>query len=93
MCNLYGSTKEEGVRKVWRPSNALAWGGGIVAPRKPGAFIRRARDDAGFTATLQRWAAAEGLAFPAVESRTTGPVAALGQDNEAILGRRAEAAE
>ena len=32
MCNLYGSTKEEGVRKVWRPSNALAWGGGIVAP-------------------------------------------------------------
>ena len=57
MCNLYGSTKEEGVRKVWRPSNALAWGGGIVAPRKPGAFIRRARDDAGYSRELVvgRW--------------------------------------
>ena len=57
MCNLYGSTKEEGVRKVWRPSNALTWGGGIVAPRKPGAFIRRARDDAGYSRELVvgRW--------------------------------------
>lgn len=57
MCNLYGSTKEEGVRKVWRPSNALAWGGGIVAPRKPGAFIRRGRDDAGYSRELVvgRW--------------------------------------
>lgn len=57
MCNLYGSTKEESIRKVWRPSNALAWGGGIVAPRKPGAFIRRARDDAGYSRELVvgRW--------------------------------------
>jgi len=57
MCNLYGSTKEEGVRKFWRPSNAMAWGGGIVAPRKPGAFIRRARDDAGYSRELVvgRW--------------------------------------
>ncbi|WP_333882955.1 CoA transferase [Sphingobium yanoikuyae] len=45
----------------------------------------RARDAAGFTATLQRWAAAEGDAFPVVVSRTTGPVAALGQDNGAWL--------
>lgn len=57
MCNLYGSTKEEGVRKFWRPSNALAWPGGVVAPRKPGAFIRRARDDAGYSRELVvgRW--------------------------------------
>ncbi|OAH46931.1 acyl-CoA transferase [Sphingobium yanoikuyae] len=45
----------------------------------------RARDAAGFTATLQSWAAAEGHSFPAVASRTTGPVAALGQDNGAWL--------
>ncbi|WP_375187261.1 CoA transferase [Sphingobium yanoikuyae] len=45
----------------------------------------RARDAAGFTATLQSWAAAEGHGFPAVASRTTGPVAALGQDNGAWL--------
>lgn len=45
----------------------------------------RARDAAGVTTTLQRWAEAEGLAFPAVAARTTGPVAALGQDNEAWL--------
>ncbi len=45
----------------------------------------KARDEAGFSATLQCWAEAEGLAFPAVASRTTGPIAALGQDNGAWL--------
>jgi membrane glycosyltransferase len=45
----------------------------------------RARDAESFTAKLQRWAAAEGAPFPAVASRTTGPVAALGQDNGAWL--------
>lgn len=59
MCNLYGSTKEAGVRKHWRPANQLPleWPGGIVAPRKPGPFIRRARDDVGYTRELVvgRW--------------------------------------
>jgi hypothetical protein len=45
----------------------------------------RARDAAGFTATLQRWAEAKGSSFPAVAQRPTGPVAALGQDNGAWL--------
>ncbi|MFD2430111.1 hypothetical protein ACFSUK_22375 [Sphingobium scionense] len=45
----------------------------------------RARDAAGFTATLQRWTEAEGAPFPVVAARTTGPVAALGQDNGAWL--------
>lgn len=48
ICNLYGSTKVAGIRKHWRPRNDLAWDGGIVAPRKPGPFIRRARDEAGY---------------------------------------------
>ena len=45
MCNLYGSTKEFGIHAYWRPGNALQppWDGGIVGPRKNGAFIRRAR--------------------------------------------------
>jgi putative SOS response-associated peptidase YedK len=57
MCNLYGSTKLAGIRKHWRPRNDLAWDGGIVAPRKPGAFIRRAVDDAGYSRELVvgRW--------------------------------------
>ncbi len=57
MCNLYGSTKEEGIRKHWRPANAVAWDGGIVAPRKPGPFLRRARHDAGYSQELVvgRW--------------------------------------
>lgn len=59
MCNLYGSTKLEGVRKHWQPSVAdhLFWDGGVVAPRKPGAFIRRAREDAGYSRELLvgRW--------------------------------------
>lgn len=59
MCNLYGSTKEAGIRKHWRPANELpsAWGGDIVAPRKPGPFIRRARDDAAYSRELVvgRW--------------------------------------
>jgi hypothetical protein len=46
---------------------------------------QRARDEAGFSATLQRWTEAEGTPFPAVAQRTTGPVAALGQDNGAWL--------
>ena len=43
MCNLYGSTKEFAIRSYWRPGNALqpAWDGGIVGPRKNGAFIRK----------------------------------------------------
>lgn len=48
MCNLYGSTKVAGIRKHWRPRNDLDWDGGVVAPRKPGPFIRRARDEAGY---------------------------------------------
>lgn len=59
MCNLYGSTKLEGIRKHWGPSVAdhVEWDGGVVAPRKPGAFIRRARDDAGYSRELVvgRW--------------------------------------
>lgn len=57
MCNLYGSTKLAGVRKHWRPRNDLDWDGGIVAPRKPGAFIRRARDEVGYSRELAvgRW--------------------------------------
>lgn len=57
MCNLYGSTKEAGIRKHWRPRNDLPWDGGIVAPKKPGPFIRRARNDAGYARELVvgRW--------------------------------------
>ncbi|MES2888685.1 MAG: SOS response-associated peptidase family protein [Pseudomonadota bacterium] len=59
MCNLYGSTREANVRRHWRPTNVLAleWPGGIVAPRKPGPFIRRARDDAAYSRELVvgRW--------------------------------------
>lgn len=59
MCNLYGSTKLEGIRKHWGPSvdDSLVWDGGVVAPRKPGAFVRRARDDAGYSRELVvgRW--------------------------------------
>ena len=57
MCNLYGSTKVAGIRKHWRPVNDLDWDGGVVAPRKPGPFIRRTRDDAGYSQELVvgRW--------------------------------------
>ncbi len=57
ICNLYGSTKLEGIRKHWRPRNDLAWDGGVVAPRKAGPFIRRARDDSSYSRELVvgRW--------------------------------------
>jgi putative SOS response-associated peptidase YedK len=59
MCNLYGSTKLEGIRKHWNPTvgEQLQWDGPVVAPRKPGAFIRRARDDAAYSRELVvgRW--------------------------------------
>ncbi|MDP2018973.1 SOS response-associated peptidase [Hydrogenophaga sp.] len=59
MCNLYGSTKEASIHKYWRPNNSMPseWDGGLVAPRKPGAFVRRARDDAAYSRELVvgRW--------------------------------------
>ena len=59
MCNLYGSTREADIHKFWRPSNAMPsqWDGAIVAPRKPGPFVRRARDDAAYSRELVvgRW--------------------------------------
>lgn len=57
MCNLYGSTKIAGIRKHWRPVNDLDWDGAVVAPRKPGPFIRRTRDDSGYSRELVvgRW--------------------------------------
>lgn len=59
MCNLYGSTKEASIHKYWRPNNAMPseWDGGLVVPRKPGAFVRRVRDDAAYSRELVvgRW--------------------------------------
>lgn len=57
MCNLYGSTREDAIHKYWRARNSVGWPGGIVAPRKPGPFIRRATDDAGYSRELVvgRW--------------------------------------
>lgn len=59
MCNLYGTMREDAIRKYWRPQNSLPapWDSAVVAPRKPGAFIRRARHDAGFSRELVigRW--------------------------------------
>jgi len=57
VCNLYGSTREDAIHKYWRPRNGIAWPGGYVAPRKPGAFIRRSSDDAGYSRELVvgRW--------------------------------------
>lgn len=50
MCNLYGSTHETGVRTYWRPNNELSppWEGGVIGPRKPGPFVRRAKNAEGF---------------------------------------------
>jgi len=55
MCNLYGSTKEAGIRKHWRPVNELpsGWDGDIVAPRKPGPFVRQA--GGGRELVIGRW--------------------------------------
>lgn len=57
MCNLYGSTRDDAIQKYWRPRNSVAWPGGFVGPRKPGAFLRRASDDAGYSRELVvgRW--------------------------------------
>lgn len=57
MCNLYGSTKEDAIHKYWRPRNSVGWVGGVIGPRKPGAFIRRTRVDTDYTRELVvgRW--------------------------------------
>lgn len=57
VCNLYGSTREDAIQKYWRPRNSVAWPGGFVGPRKPGAFLRRANDDPSYSRELVigRW--------------------------------------
>ena len=49
MCNKYLSPDAESIEAMWRVSSQIAWPGGGVFPRSTGPFVRRARDDAGYS--------------------------------------------
>ncbi|EYC51691.1 hypothetical protein AZ34_11775 [Hylemonella gracilis str. Niagara R] len=54
MCNRYVSPQEAAIERMWHIGghNNNPWRGGGVFPRGQGAFIRRARHDAGYTREL-----------------------------------------
>ncbi|WP_380780880.1 CoA transferase [Sphingomonas sp. R86520] len=69
--------------QAWKSGQGGRYGlamSGVVAEAM--AIARRSGD---FDALLIAWAAAEGMPFPTVQSRTTGPVAALGADTRTAL--------
>ncbi|MFC7460739.1 SOS response-associated peptidase [Hydrogenophaga defluvii] len=52
MCNRYVSPTDARIEREWAIGGCNPWPGGGVFPRSPGPFIRRARDDAGYSLEL-----------------------------------------
>lgn len=54
MCNRYTSAKELEIEREWHIGNRnpIRWWDDVLYPRGKGAFIRRARDDAGYSREL-----------------------------------------
>lgn len=52
MCNRYVSPAQREIERAWEIRRARPWPGGGVFPRSPGAFIRRDRDDPGYSSEL-----------------------------------------
>ena len=54
MCNRYTPPKELDIEREWHVGNRnpLRWWDEVLYPRRTGAFIRRARDDPGFSREL-----------------------------------------
>jgi putative SOS response-associated peptidase YedK len=52
MCNRYVSPADARIEREWAVGGRTPWPGGGVFPRSPGPFIRRARDDAGYSREL-----------------------------------------
>lgn len=49
MCNRYVSPDQAAIEREWHIGRINPWRGGPVYPRSPGPFIRRTKDDAGFS--------------------------------------------
>lgn len=52
MCNLYLSPDAAAIEAMWHLQDGAQWAGGGVYPRKTGPFVRRAREDAGYSREL-----------------------------------------
>lgn len=52
MCNRYVSPTGARIEREWSISGRTPWPGGGVYPRSPGPFIRRARNDTGYSREL-----------------------------------------
>lgn len=54
MCNRYTSPTEDAIERAWRVGreNPIRWWDEVLFPRGRGPFIRRARDDAGYSREL-----------------------------------------
>lgn len=52
MCNLYLSPDAAAIEAMWHLQDGTQWAGGGVYPRKTGPFVRRAREDVGYSREL-----------------------------------------
>lgn len=55
MCNRYVSPEAGDMERYWHLGGRQPWRGGEVFPRKPGPFIRRARDGDGAELVIGQW--------------------------------------
>jgi putative SOS response-associated peptidase YedK len=55
MCTRYVSPEAAAIERAWHLGRASPWRGGEVFPRKPGAFIRAARDDGESELVVGQW--------------------------------------
>jgi len=52
MCNRYTAPDEAAIERFWHVGRSNQWRGSGVFPRSPGPFIRRQREDAGYSREL-----------------------------------------
>jgi putative SOS response-associated peptidase YedK len=52
MCNRYTAPDEAAIERYWHFGRDNQWRGSGVFPRSPGPFIRRTRDDTGYSREL-----------------------------------------
>ena len=55
MCNRYVSPEAGDIERYWHVGARQPWRGGEIYPRRPGPFIRRAREGAGAELVVGQW--------------------------------------
>lgn len=55
MCNRYVSAEAGDIERYWHTGSRQPWRGGEIFPRRPGSFIRPARDSSDLELVVGQW--------------------------------------